>query len=123
VAGGRRAGRAVGLATAKLYFNLRRIWKSCYPERAQLLALDELACACPAAVLGSWSTWARDNLPAASRLLDDLAAACATTADMCGRFAWGRSASGVLSSRQALYMNLADLETLRQRIEDRIPTS
>jgi len=90
------------LATAKLYFNLRSDLEELLPRSApSVLALDELRLRMPGLLyLGVLvDVGAADNLPAASVCSMTWRPACATTRrTWCGRFAWGRSASGVSSS-------------------------
>ena len=113
------------LATAKLYLNLRSDLEELLPRSApSVLAVDELRSRMPGLLyLGVLvDVGAADNLPAGERLLDDLAARVrAYPPDMVRTVRLGTASERrFIEQHKPLYMDLADLETLRQRIEDRI---
>ena len=113
------------LATARLYFNLRSDLEELLPRSApSVLAVDELRSRLPGLLyLGVLvDVGAADNLPAGERLLDDLAARVrAYPPDMVRAVRLGTAGERhFIEQHKPLYMDLADLETLRQRIEDRI---
>ena len=113
------------LATAKLYFNLRSDLEELLPRSApSVLALDELRSRMPGLqYLGVLvDVGSADKLPAGERLLDDLAARVRRYPPNLVRAV--RLGTGTerrfIDQHRPLYMDLPDLETLRQRIEDRI---
>jgi len=113
------------LATAKLYLNLRSELEELLPRSApSVVALGELRARMPGLqFLGVLvDVGAADNLPAGERLLDDLAARVrAYPPDLVRAVRLGTATERrFVEQHLPLYMDLADLETLRQRIEDRI---
>jgi len=74
LAGRHRRSPCAALATVKLYSTLRSDLEGCCPERASVLALDELRSRMAAAIPGRLvDVGTADNLPARAGLLDDLA--------------------------------------------------
>ena len=113
------------LATVKLYFNLRSDLEELLPRSApSVLALDELRSRMPGlqylGVLVDVGSAA--NLPAGERLLDDLAARVRSYPPNLVRAVRLGTASErrFIEQHLPLYMDLPDLEVLRQRIEERI---
>jgi predicted RND superfamily exporter protein len=113
------------LATVKLYLNLRSDLEELLPRSApSVLALDELRSRMPGLqYLGVLvDVGSADNLPAGERLLDDLAARVRTYPSNLVRAV--RLGTGserrFIEQHLPLYMDLPDLEVLRQRIEERI---
>ena len=113
------------IATAKLYFNLRSDLEELLPRSApSVLALDELRSRMPGLqYLGVLvDVGSADKLPAGERLLDDLAARVRKyPPDLVRAVRLGTATERrFIDQHRPLYMDLADLEVLRQRIEDRI---
>jgi Predicted exporters of the RND superfamily len=113
------------MATVRLYLNLRSDLEELLPRSApSVLALDELRSRMPGLqYLGVLvDVGSADNLPAGERLLDDLAARVRTYPSNLVRAV--RLGTGserrFIEQHLPLYMDLPDLEVLRQRIEERI---
>ncbi|MGA7741398.1 MAG: MMPL family transporter [Polyangia bacterium] len=113
------------MATVKLYFNLRSDLEELLPRSApSVLALDELRARMPGLqYLGVLvDVGSADNLLAGERLLDDLAARVRSyPPDLVRTVRLGTAAErSFVEQHRPLYMDLPDLEVLRQRIEERI---
>jgi len=113
------------MATVKLYLNLRSDVEELLPRSApSVLALDELRSRMPGLqYLGVLvDVGSPDNLAAGERLLDDLAARVrAYPPELVRAVRLGSSSERrFIDQHLPLYLDLDDLELLRQRIEDRI---
>ncbi len=110
--------------TAQLYGHLRSELEQLLPRTApSVVAIDELRARMPGLQYLGVVVDAGDerNLPAAERLIDDLAARVKKyPADLVSAVRTGQSEERkFLEAHAPIYMELADLETIRQRIEAR----
>jgi predicted RND superfamily exporter protein len=113
------------VATAKLYLHLRSDIEELLPRNApSVLALDELRSRMPGLqYLGVLvDVGSPDKLAAGERLLDDLAArARAYPPDLVRAVRLGTASERrFIEQHLPLYLDIDDLELLRQRVEDRI---